>query len=168
MFKLATWTKPFARSQATSSNFNSSKLCELSASTAHSKKKIRKQRNMFNSEETSAAATHDQVKLVKVNPKDEALSADDSGSSNSHSHQRDTNCDQCWQHRLYNATSEVFRDFDKSIATIWFSLFELKLQQCGLLADEQRKNALTSCLPNDVLLIIHDLLINQASNQCIK
>ena len=52
--------------------------------------------------------------------------------------------------------------------TIWFSLFELKLQQCGLLADEQRKNALTSCLPNDVLLIIHDLLINQASYQCIK
>ena len=51
---------------------------------------------------------------------------------------------------------------------IWFSLFELKLQQCGLLADEQRKNALTSCLPNDVLLIIHDLLINHASYQCIK
>ena len=52
--------------------------------------------------------------------------------------------------------------------TIWFSLFELKLQQCELLADEQRKNALTSCLPNDVLLIIRDLLINQASYQCIK
>ena len=31
-----------------------------------------------------------------------------------------------------------------------------------------KKNALTSCLPNDVLLIIHDLLINQASYQCIK
>ena len=123
---------------------------------------------MSNSEETSAATTHDQVKLVKVNPKDEALSADESGSSNSHSHQRDTNCDQCWQHRLYNATRKVFRDFDKSMPTIWFSLFELKLQQCGLLADEQRKNALTSCLPNDVLLIIHDVLINQASYQCIK
>ena len=52
--------------------------------------------------------------------------------------------------------------------TIWFSLFELKLQQCGLLEGEQRKNALTSCLPNDVLLIIHDFLINQASYQCIK
>ena len=52
--------------------------------------------------------------------------------------------------------------------TIWFSLFKLKLQQCGLLVDEKRKNALTSCLPNDVLLIIHDLLINQASYQCIK
>ena len=38
--------------------------------------------------------------------------------------------------------------------TIWFSLFELKLQQYGLLADEQRKNALASCPPNDVLLII--------------
>ena len=52
--------------------------------------------------------------------------------------------------------------------TIWFSLFELKLQLCGILADERRKNALTSCLPNDVLLIIHDLLINQASYQCVK
>ena len=35
---------------------------------------------MSNSEETSAATTDDQVKLVKVNPKDEALSADDSDS----------------------------------------------------------------------------------------
>ena len=87
---------------------------------------------MFYSEETSAAATHDQVKLVKVNPEDEALSADESGSSTCHSHQRDTDCDQCWQHRLYNATRKVFRDFDKSVPTIWFSLFELKLQQCGL------------------------------------
>ena len=41
---------------------------------------------MSNTEETSAATTHGQVKLVKVNPKDEALSADDSGSSTSHSH----------------------------------------------------------------------------------
>ena len=41
---------------------------------------------MSNSEETSAATTHDQVKLVKVNPKDEALPADESGSSDSHSH----------------------------------------------------------------------------------
>ena len=55
---------------------------------------------MSNSEETSAATTHNQVKLVKVNPKDEALPADESGSSNSNSYQRDTNCDQCWQHRL--------------------------------------------------------------------
>ena len=31
---------------------------------------------MSNSEETSAATTHDQVKLLKVNPKDEALPAD--------------------------------------------------------------------------------------------
>ena len=69
---------------------------------------------------------------------------------------------------VYNATRKVFRDVDKSMPAIWFSLFELKLQQYGLLADEQRKNALTSCLPNDVLLIIHDLLINQASYQCIK
>ena len=168
MFKLATGTKPFTKSQAKSNNFDSSKFCELSASTAHSKKKTRKQSGMSNTEETSAATTHDQVKLVKVNPKDEALSADESGSSTSHSHQRDTNCDQCWQHRLFNATRKVFRDFDKSMPTIWFSLFELKLQQCGLLADEQRKNALTSCLPDDVLLIIHDLLINQASYQCIK
>ena len=38
---------------------------------------------MSNSEETSAATTHDQVKLVKVNPKNEALSADESGSSTS-------------------------------------------------------------------------------------
>ena len=30
------------------------------------------------------------------------------------------------------------------------------------------KNALTFCFPNDVLLIIHDLLINQALYQCIK
>ena len=35
---------------------------------------------MSNSEETSAATTH-------------ALSADESGSFNLHSHQRDTNCD---------------------------------------------------------------------------
>ena len=83
---------------------------------------------MSNSEEISAATTHDQVKLVKVNPKDEALPADESGSSNSH--QRDTNCNQCLQHRLYNATRKVFRDFDKSMPSIWFSLFELKLQQC--------------------------------------
>ena len=46
---------------------------------------------MSNFEETSAATTNDQVKLAKVNSKDEALSADQSGSSNSHSHQRDTN-----------------------------------------------------------------------------
>ena len=117
---------------------------------------------MSNSEQTSAATTHDQVKLVKVNPKDE------SGSFNFHSHKRDANCDQCWQHRLYNATCKVFCDFDKSIPSIWFSLFDVKLQQCGLLADEQQKNALTSCLPNDVLLIIHDLLIDQSSYQCIK
>ena len=165
---MATGIKPFTRSQAKSNNFDSSKFCELSASTAHSKKKTRKQSDMSNTEETSAATTHDQVKLVKVNPKDEALPADESGSSHSHSHQRDTNCDQCRQHRLYNATRKVFRDFDKSMPTIWFSLFELKLQQCGPLADEQRKNALTSCLPNDILLTIHDLLINQASYQCIK
>ena len=112
---------------------------------------------MSNSKETSAATTHHKVKLVKVNPKDEALPADESGSS--HSHQRETNRDQCWQHRLYNATRKVFRDFDKSTPTIWFSLVELKLQQCGLLADEQRKN---------ILLIIHDFLINQASYRCIK
>ena len=68
---------------------------------------------MSNSEETSAAAIHDQVKLVKVIPKDEALSADESGSSNSH--QRDTDCYQCWQHRVNNATRKVFCDFDKSI-----------------------------------------------------
>ena len=36
------------------------------------------------------------------------------------------------------------------------------------MADEQRKNASTSSLPKDVLLIINDLLINQASYQCIK
>ena len=94
-----------------------SKFCELSASTAHSEK-IRKQSNTSNFEETSAATTHDQLKLVKVNPKDEALSADESGSSNSHSYQRDSNCDQCWQHCLYNATRKVFRDFDKSIPTV--------------------------------------------------
>ena len=122
----------------------------------------------LNSEETLAATTYDQVKLVKVNPKNEALSADDCGSSTSHSHQRDTNCDECWQHRLYNATRKVFRDFNKSMPTIWFNLFELKLQQCGLLANEQRKNTLTSSLPNEVLLIIHNLLINQASYQGIK
>ena len=68
---------------------------------------------MFDSKETSAETTHDQVKLVKVNPKDEALFADESGSSSAHSHQCDTNCDQCWQHCLYNATRKVFRDFDK-------------------------------------------------------
>ena len=44
---------------------------------------------MSNSEETSAATTHDQVKLVKVNPKDEALSADDSDSSTSHQGRRE-------------------------------------------------------------------------------
>ena len=86
MLKLATGTKPFTRSQVNSNNFDSSKFCELSASTAHSEKKIRKPSNMSNSKETSAATTHGQVKLVKVNPKDEALSADDSGSSTSHSH----------------------------------------------------------------------------------
>ena len=35
------------------------------------RRKTRKQTDMSNSEETSAATTHDQVKLVKVNPKDE-------------------------------------------------------------------------------------------------
>ena len=73
---------------------------------------------MSKPKETSAATTHDQEKLVKVNPKDEALSADGPSSSTSHSYQRDTNCNQCWQHRLYNATLKLFRDFDMSIPTV--------------------------------------------------
>jgi len=49
-----------------------------------------------------------------------------------------------------------------------FTLFELKLQRFQLASDEQRGNALISCLPNDVLLVVHDLIINQPSYQGIK
>ena len=41
-------------------------------------------------------------------------------------------------------------------------------QEFELVTDEQRNSALTSCLPNDVLLIVHDLLINEPSYQTIK
>ena len=37
------------------------------------------------------------------------------------------------------------------------------MEQYQILADEHRRNALASCLPNDVLVIVHDLLLNHSS-----
>ena len=42
------------------------------------------------------------------------------------------------------------------------------MEQYQILADEHRKNALASCLPNDVLVIVHNLLLNHSSYQNIK
>ena len=69
---------------------------------------------------------------------------------------------------MFNVSHKIFRDFDKTIPAVWFTLFELKLQQCALATDEERRNTLLSCLPNDVLLIVHDILVNQPSYQRIK
>ena len=53
--------------------------------------------------------------------------------------------------------------------SVWFTLFEQKLQQCNFNGDEQRRNALSSCLPNDILLVVHDLLLlNEPTYQRIK
>ena len=42
------------------------------------------------------------------------------------------------------------------------------MQQCALATDEERRVALLSCLPNNVLLIVHDISVNQPSYQRIK
>ena len=128
---------------------------------------------MSDSEKPSTSSddtpTNEVTKLVKILPK-EAKSAHTSGSINAgEMHRSDGNrFDSSWQQRLYSASKKFFRDFDKSMPTVWFTIFELKLQQFELVTDEQRNSALTSCLPNDVLLIVHDLLINEPSYQTIK
>ena len=112
------------------------------------------------------------VKLVKTSPAQEATTEHESGSSSSKSsqlpHQGNHRCDSNRHNCLFNASHKIFRDFDKTIPTVWFTLFELKLQQCALATDEERRNALLSCFPNDVLLIVHDILVNQPSYQRIK
>ena len=112
------------------------------------------------------------VKLVKTFPAQEATTEHEPGSNSSKSsqlsHQGNHCCDSNRHNSLFNVSHKIFRDFDKTIPAVWFTLFELKLQQCALATDEERRNALLSRLPNDVLLIVHDILVNHPSYQKIK
>ena len=112
------------------------------------------------------------VKLVKTSPAQEATTEHEPGSSSFKSsqlpHQGNHRCDSNRHNCLFNVSHKIFRDFDKTIPAVWFTLFELKLPQCALATDEERSNALLLCLPNDVLLIVHDILVNQPSYQRIK
>ena len=112
-------------------------------------------------------------KLVKITLAEEAqqtqkLSSRTTGSSSNYDHSAHHRCESYWQHNLYNPNSKIFRDFDKNMPCVWFTLFESKMEQYQILADEHRRNALASCLPNDVLVIVHDLLLNHSSYQSIK
>ena len=112
-------------------------------------------------------------KLVKITLAEEAqqtqkLSSRTTGSSSNDDRSAHQRCESYRQHNLYNSNSKIFRDFDKNMPGVWFTLFESKMEQYQILADKHRRNALASCLHNDVLVIVHDLLLNHFSYPNIK
>jgi len=120
---------------------------------------------MSEEEPTNTTTEQVPVKLVKISAAQENDLASGSKSSNIN---HPPTVDPYWQHRWFSSNQKLFRDFDKSMPRVWFALFENKLQQCEVTADDKRRNALTSCLPNDVLLVVHDLIVNQPSYENIK
>ena len=59
-------------------------------------------------------------------------------------HQGHHRCESVWQNCLLNVSHKTFRDFGKTVPTVWFTLLELKLQQCAFAADEESVDALLS------------------------
>ena len=165
----------FTRSKSLSSKlFNSSKTASLSfnqpeGQTTNSPSEMADEA----SQQPLSKEQPGKEKLVKITLAEEAqqtqkLSSRTTGSSSNYDHSAHHRCESYWQHNLYNPNSKIFRDFDKNMPCVWFTLFESKMEQYQILADEHRRNALASCLPNDVLVIVHDLLLNHSSYQSIK
>ena len=106
-------------------------------------------------------------KLAKITLAEKAqqtqkLSSRPTGPSSNDDHSAHNCCESSWQHNPYNPKSKIFLDFDKNMPCVWFTLFESKLEQYQILADEHRRNALASCFPNDVHVIVYDLLLNHS------
>ena len=68
------------------------------------------------------------VKLVKTSPVQEATTEHEPGSSFSKSsqllHQGNHCCDSNGHNCWFNVINKIFRDFDKTVPVVWFTLFE--------------------------------------------
>jgi len=92
--------------------------------------------SMFTSSDETATTLNpskiEQVptKLIKITAKEERKISQGSGLTSTQDSNFSTGsnrCKLCLQHCLYSSSTKFFRKFDKTMPTVWFTLFELKL-----------------------------------------